>query len=593
MLQIASQVANALENARLMERLETRPPAGATPYRPARDADGLTLLPRARSPRSRSPACFSDGIVAALEADGGFVVRDARHGFEVVASHHLPESMQASSSRGRRRRSRSGGGSSRPNTAALSRNASPTSPGSERMIAAGITAQAVFPVREGDRLVGAFVCFFSSAGEERVAADDRNVEAVGRIISIAYANVRMSDGLAEAAEHERRLTAELQALQELTLLAPRPTTCLAWPRRRSRRSCWPPGRPAGATSWSTPSRPGWTRWRGWDCRVRTGRMRASRRDPGRLAALRAASSPTKGSGFRGLRRAAARRLAVAQAVLPLRVDDRLAGVLHLEWSETPRTEQYDVHFLEPIARICSISLANFRLRSELVHRAAAQRALGHRLDTLDELTRIGEEASSFEELAHRTVSLVREALGASGVCYLLIEPGHHFETHAVAGETGAFRLWLKGVPAKDAPGGSLLLSGGGSVLGDFVASQVNERVLPLARATGFRSFGAIPIRTGEELAGALLCFFEQPAATLPSTSPPWTPWPGSPASPWPTTACANGWSRPRSATERCSRSHRTPCSYRLSTGRCSTPTRRPFGCIGSTAAKCSAATSVS
>ncbi len=131
------------------------------------------------------------------------------------------------------------------------------------------------------------------------------------------------------------------------------------------------------------------------------------------------------------------------------------------------------------------------------------------------MTRIGEEASSFEELAHRTVSLVREALGAAGVCYLLIEPGHHFETHAVAGDTGAFRLWLKGVPAKDTPGGSLLLSGGGSVLGDFTASQVNERVLPLARATGFRSFGAIPVRTGEELAGALLCFFEQAAGSLP------------------------------------------------------------------------------
>jgi PAS domain S-box-containing protein len=205
----------------------------------------------------------------------------------------------------------------------------------------------------------------------------------------------------------------------------------------------------------------------------------------------------------------------AEALLPLHVDRRLEGVLHLQWAVRPSRDQYDVRFLDPIARICSISLANYRLRSELLHRAAAQRALGHRLDTLDELTRIGEEASSFEELANRTASLVREALGASGVCYLLREPGRHFETHAVAGETGAFRLWLKGVPAKDAPGGSLLMSGSGSVLGDFLPGQVNERVLPLAQATGFESFGAIPIRTGEELAGSLLCFFEQPAAALP------------------------------------------------------------------------------
>ena len=201
-------------------------------------------------------------------------------------------------------------------------------------------------------------------------------------------------------------------------------------------------------------------------------------------------------------------------MLPLRVDDRLAGVLHLEWSASPRVEQFDDHFLEPIARICSIGLANFGLRSEVLQRAAAQRALNHRLGTLDELTRIGGEASSFEELAHRTVSLVREALGAAGVCYLLIEPGHHFEARAVAGEAGAFRQLLKNVPAREAPGGTALLAGGESVLRDFVATEASERVLPLARESGFKSFGAIPIRTGEELAGALLCFFEQPAATL-------------------------------------------------------------------------------
>jgi PAS domain S-box-containing protein len=325
----------------------------------------------------------------------------------------------------------------------------------------------------------------------------------------------MSASLAEAAEHERRLTAELRALQELTLLgaatddltnlaqetidevvlatgatgggyilvdpASEKVDPIAWVGARS--AAWPPtGEPPRAPA----------DWPPFSTLQITNGIWLSPSQPG------------DGDGSR-----------VAQAVLPLRVDDRLAGVIHLEWAGSPRREQFDVHFLDPIARVCSISLANFRLRSELLVRAAEQRALNHRLGTLDELTRIGEQASSFEELAHRTVSLVREALGAEGVCYLLIEPGRHFETHAVAGETGAFRLWLKRVPAKDAPGGSLLLSGGSSVLGDFVAGQVNDRVLPLARATGFGSFGAIPIRTGEELAGALLCFFESPSAMLP------------------------------------------------------------------------------
>jgi PAS domain S-box-containing protein len=345
-------------------------------------------------------------------------------------------------------------------------------------------------------------------------------QAIGRlaeeVVEELQANTRMSEGLQEATEHGRRLSAELRAIQELTLLGASTDDLTRLAQETIEQVVLATGATGGGYILVDPTsaRVDPVAWVGLPSR-RWSDGGEPPQIPGDWPPLAQLQSDQgiwlARSDGNGTDEASPR----AQAVLPLRVDDRLAGVLHLEWSTQPRSDQFDVHFFEPIARICGISLANFRLRSELLHRAAAQRSLGHRLDTLDELTRIGEEASSFEELAHRTVSLVREALGASGVCYLLIEPGHHFETHAVAGETGAFRLWLKGVPAKDAPGGSLLLAGGSSVLGDFVASQVNERVLPLARATGFRSFGAIPIRTGEELPGALLCFFEQPAASLP------------------------------------------------------------------------------
>jgi PAS domain S-box-containing protein len=357
-------------------------------------------------------------------------------------------------------------------------------------------------------------------------AGESDEHAIGRlaeeVVEELDANARMSEGLQEATEHGRRLTAELRAIQELTLLGASTDDLTRLAQETIEQVVLATGATGGGYILVDPTsaRVDPVAWVGlpspsWVDGNESPQIPA---DWPPLAQLQSdqgiwlSRSDGAAAGAAGDAGAAGPR---AQAVLPLRVDDRLAGVLHMEWSVAPRADQFDVHFFEPIARICGISLANFRLRSELLHRAAAQRSLGHRLDTLDELTRIGEEASSFEELAHRTVSLVREALGASGVCYLLIEPGRHFETHAVAGETGAFRLWLKGVPAKDAPGGSILLAGGSSVLGDFVASQVNERVLPLARATGFRSFGAIPIRTGEELPGALLCFFEQPSASLP------------------------------------------------------------------------------
>jgi two-component system NtrC family sensor kinase len=521
-LQAAAQVSNALENAHLLERFEHGLEQEQRLTAQLESLMGLTQLPQGDITEAALARFLLERVIAALGAQGGFAVRVEGERLHVLAAFgiatrmiRLTRSRPAGSFYFWQRLQASGGAVAfhLPLADAAAEGAH-----ADEVADRGVASYAVFPIRDGDQILGALLCHFATANLGRAQIDERAIEAVGRIVSIAYANLHMSEGLAEAADHERRLTAELRALQGLTLLGASTDDLTRLAQETIEAVVVATGASGGGYMLVDPSlaKVDPVVWVGHASDAWAGLSESPtipsywppveqlQSDDGIwLSHPDDPDSPdTDGRP-------------VAQAVLPLRVDDRLAGALHLEWIDLPPHEQFDVHFLEPIARICSISLANFRLRSELLHRASAQRALGHRLDTLDELTRIGEEASSFEELAHRTVSLVREALSATGVCYLLIEAGHHFETHAVAGETGAFRLWLKGVPARDTPGGSLLLSGGGSVLGDFVASQVNERVLPLARATGFRSFGAIPIRTGEELAGALLCFFEQPAGALP------------------------------------------------------------------------------
>jgi PAS domain S-box-containing protein len=520
-LQVAAQIANAVENARLMERLEKGLAQERRLTSQLETLMSLTILPQGNVSEEAVAGALLERIMGALEANIGFVVHETDNRFQVVAERHLPDPMREmvearpadSFDFWRHLGNTRDGRAFQESLAETARS----EPAVEAMISSGITGHAVFPVREGNRLSGAFLCYFTSSPEApAVQTDDRSVEAVGRIISIAYDNARMSEGLAESVEHERRLTAELRALQELTLLGASTDNLTRLAQETIDEVVLATGASGGGYVLVDPSRAT------VDPIASVGLISGSWARGSEMPQVPAEwPSLTEFEAANGIWLSAttAGEDGTAQqldrALLPLRVDGRLDGAIYLEWSGSRRSDKYDVHFLEPIARVCSISLANFRLRSELLVRAAVQRALNHRLGTLDELTRIGEEASSFEELAHRTVSLVREALGAARVCYLLIEPGRHFETHAVAGETGAFRLWLKGVPAKDAPGGGLLLAGGTSVLGDFVASQVNERVLPLARDTGFRSFGAIPIRTGEELAGALLCFFESPAAMLP------------------------------------------------------------------------------
>ena len=523
-----TQLVSALDNARLMERLRRGLEEERRLTGQLEALMGLTLLPQGEADERAGAQFLLERVVGALGADGGFAVRLVDADLDVVAAQGAAIRMARAVA-------------ARPaeSFAFWQRLLDHPEIGAFQMTAAellgseppegGLEVEAdatcsVSPLREGGRVTGAFVCQFPPGPDP---VDERTLEAVGRIVSIAYANVRMSRGLNEAAEHERRLTAELRALQELTLLGASTDDVhrlaqetieavavatgatgggyvlidpsrgavepIVWVGQPSRHWQLDEAEPATPADWPTLET------------LEAERVWLSREPP---EPQPPPPSDEKPSGR------TTRVHPDSQAVLPLHVDGRISGALHLEWSETPWAEQLDGHFLEPIGRICSISLANFRLRSELLHRAAAQRALSHRLDTLDELTRIGEEASSFEELAHRTVSLVREALGATGVCYLLMEPGHHFETHAVAGEAGAFRPWLKGVPARDVPGGQLMLTGGGSSLGDFMAGEVSDRVLPMAQTTGFQAYGAIPIRTGEELAAALLCFFEQPTLRL-------------------------------------------------------------------------------
>ena len=523
-LQAAAQVVSALENARLMERLASGLEQERRLTAKLETLMGLTLLPQGESDESTLALFLLERIVSALGAVGGFAVRAADEDrLRVIASLLVkPLMIKTISTRPassfdfwERLNAYPGAGAFHRN---LGEGTDPTGE-IQRMRDRGVASYAAFPIRDGARLIGAFLCYFSGSAEDTAAADERTIDAVGRIVSIAYTNVRMSEGLNEAAEHERRLTAELRALQELTLLGATTDDFVRLAQETIEAVVVSTGASGGGYALVDPSTSKldpivWVgqssqRWQTLSESLAPppewppiDRLQSERRVwLARDDEVREASDAERSIG--------------AQAVLPLRVGDELAGALHLEWSASPRVEQFDDHFLEPIARICSIGLANFRLRSELVHRAAAQRGLSHRLDTLDELTRIGEEASSFEELAHRTVGLVREALGANGVCYMLIEPGRHFETHAVAGEIGGFRQWLKTVPSREAPGGSMLLAGGGSVLSDFAADEADAQALPAAAAAGFRSFGAIPIRTGEELAGALLCLFEQPVAALP------------------------------------------------------------------------------
>ncbi len=339
-MQIASQVAGSLENAKLMERLEL----GLTQERrltaQLETLMGLTLLPQGDISEEAIARLLLERIVVAIGADSGLVVRESANHFRIVVSRNVPEPMgRLIESRPadsfhfwRRLKSSDDGEAFQEQLSDLAAE----EPDIARMIGSGVAAHAVFPVREGERLAGAFLCYFGGSNSNDAQGDDRNVEAVGRIISIAYANVRMSEGLADAAEHERRLTAELRALQELTLLGASTDDLARLAEETIEEVVLATGATGGGYILVDPASSrvdpiAWVGLPGWS--------QPGAEEPAQVPAdwpsfeqlqsddgIWLSRSVSEADGLRSR----------AQAVLPLRVDDRLAGVLHLEWLESPR-----------------------------------------------------------------------------------------------------------------------------------------------------------------------------------------------------------------------------------------------------------------
>jgi PAS domain S-box-containing protein len=176
---------------------------------------GLTLLPQGNVSEATVAHLLLERIVNALGADGGCVLRENGNRFRVVAQHEAPPGVAGAFEAHpanafqfwRTLLARPEGGAFRVPLSQTTVRDQGLDPHNRP-----VASIAVFPIRESDRFVGAFLCYFSST-DTVSQADERNIEAAGRIISIAYSNVGMSEGLAKAAEHERRLTSELQALQ--------------------------------------------------------------------------------------------------------------------------------------------------------------------------------------------------------------------------------------------------------------------------------------------------------------------------------------------------------------------------------------------
>ena len=170
-LQAAAQVVSALDNARLMERLERGLEQERRLTAQLETLMGLTLLPQGEIDESTLALFLLERVVGALGADGGLAVRTSDDGFRVVASLRVrPSMVQAISTLPASSFDFWQRLTAYPGVGAFHQNMDQLVPGdgdAEAMLARGGASYAAFPVRDGEQAIGALMCYFSTTGRGR------------------------------------------------------------------------------------------------------------------------------------------------------------------------------------------------------------------------------------------------------------------------------------------------------------------------------------------------------------------------------------------------------------------------------------------
>ena len=195
-------------------------------------------------------------------------------------------------------------------------------------------------------------------------------------------------------------------------------------------------------------------------------------------------------------------------------DRELVAVLALGWERDDPVIPSDAVILLAAGHVMR-SLENARLVGEIVRRAESERQLTHRLRALEELTRIGTNVVTLEELAERSARLINVALGAAGTAYGLLAPdGESYSVSHMADVRPAIAEWLLAANPDQRTAFKRWRAGEGSILEPFAPGRVTAESLTLAREVGVTAYAAIPIRVGEALIGGIVAYFDRPVEEL-------------------------------------------------------------------------------
>jgi PAS domain S-box-containing protein len=201
-------------------------------------------------------------------------------------------------------------------------------------------------------------------------------------------------------------------------------------------------------------------------------------------------------------------------VVGLHREEELVGILTLGWDRDDPVIPSDAVILL-LATIVARGLENARLVEEILRRADAERSSALRLRALDELTRVGGNVGTIDELAERSARLINMALGAEGTAYGLFTPeGDGYSTFSLTEVPPDIDAWLRSHSPHGRSGLGRWHAGEGAYVEALAPGVVPMEYVELARRSGLTAYAAIPIRIDEAVVGGIVAYFDRRLADL-------------------------------------------------------------------------------
>ena len=203
----------------------------------------------------------------------------------------------------------------------------------------------------------------------------------------------------------------------------------------------------------------------------------------------------------------------AVGLIGLRVAGKVVGVLGVGWhGNEPAPSAIAV--LPQTAALVAVGLQNARLVERLEATLASEQHLVAELATLQSLTQIGETAEAFDDLAHRTIRVVINLLGARGAVYALLT-GDVLRYAAMQGVPEAVADLATSRPARENRMVRRFESGDGSYFARYAdETDYWPETMAFARSEGWTGYAVIPIRIEDRLAAIIAVYFDRPLEEL-------------------------------------------------------------------------------